>query len=35
MDNSDWLDVAGKIALGVGGAALATAGVLAAKSGAF
>jgi len=35
MDRSDWIDIAGKIALGVGGAALATAGVLAAKSGAF
>lgn len=35
MDRSDWLDVAGKIALGVGGTALAAAGALAAKSGAF
>lgn len=31
--NTDWLDIAGKVALGVGGAALAAAGVLAAKSG--
>ena len=35
MDRSDWLDIAGKIALGVGGTALAAAGVLAAKNGAF
>lgn len=34
-DSSDWLDVAGKVALGVGGAALAAAGVLAVKSGAL
>ena len=32
-DSSDWLEVAGTVALGVGGAALAAAGVLAAKSG--
>ena len=31
--DTDWLEVAGKVALGVGGAALAAAGVLAAKSG--
>ena len=31
--NSDWLDIAGKVALGVGGAALAAAGVIMAKSG--
>ena len=31
--NSDGLDIAGKVALGVGGAALAAAGVLMAKSG--
>ena len=31
--NSDWLDIAGKVALGVGGAALAAAGVIVAKSG--
>ena len=34
-DSSDWLEVAGKVALGVGGAALAAAGVLAVKSGAL
>ena len=31
--NADWLDIAGKVALGVGGAALAAAGVIMAKSG--
>ena len=34
-DSSDWLEVVGKVAMGVGVGALATAGVLAAKSGAF
>lgn len=34
-DSSDWLEVAGKVALGVGVAALAAAGVLAVKSGAL
>lgn len=34
-DKYDWLDVAGKVALGVGGAALTAAGVLVAKSGVF
>ena len=33
-DGSDWLEMAGKIALGVGAGALAAAGVLVAKSGA-
>ncbi|MDO5320376.1 MAG: lecithin retinol acyltransferase family protein [bacterium] len=33
-DRSDWLEMAGKIALGVGAGALAAAGVLVAKSGA-
>lgn len=33
-DNSDWLEVAGKIAMGVGVGALTVAGALVAKSGA-
>lgn len=33
-DDSDWLDVAGKIAMGVGVGALTVAGTLVAKSGA-
>lgn len=34
-ERSDWLEVAAKIALGVGAGALAAAGVVAAKSGAI